>query len=364
MSLHISTKMKIKYLLVTSIRNGLKLVKARDFQNLMGRTARAGIYTEGSIIITDCKIYDNRTNWKNGGRYLWNDCVKLFDIKLTEPCGSSILALVQDFNIDYDVTISGEKFIDIVIDHLDERDFLLDYAKKLEKAYLKANPKRTQNLIVQEILLRQDIISNIENYLCLVRSAETLVNDSKKSAVDICTNTLAYAMATEKEKELLIKVFQKIEENIQQYSVEKLSRYSNAMSGIGLSSLIEEWIVQNELTEKIYTETELLYVITELYLQICGDFRYQEHIQSISCTCYLFTIIKNEKGQITYHLFVCMICIAVIFSIILKQEILFETSMLWGWVAFYFFSLVLLGKTIWNYLKHEKMIGELAWNLQ
>lgn len=84
-----------------------------------------------------------------------------------------------------------------------------------------------------------------------------------------------------KEKELLIKVFQKIEENIQQYSVEKLSRYSNAMSGIGLSSLIEEWIVQNELTEKIYTETELLYVITELYLQICGDFRYQEHIQSI-----------------------------------------------------------------------------------
>ena len=204
----------------------------------MGRTARAGIYTEGSIIITDCKIYDNRTNWKNGGRYLWNDCVKLFDTKLTEPCGSSILSLVQDFNIDYDVTVSGEKFIDIVIDHLDERDFLLDYAKKLEKAYLKVNPKRTQNLIVQEILLRQDIISNIENYLCLVRSAETLVNDSKKSAVDICTNTLAYAMATEKEKELLIKVFQKI-------------------------------------------ETELLSVIAELYLQICGDFRYQEHIQSI-----------------------------------------------------------------------------------
>lgn len=271
----------IKYLLVTSIRNGLQLVKARDFQNLMGRTARAGIYTEGSIIITDCKIYDNRTNWKNGGGYLWNDCVKLFDAKLTEPCGSSILSLVQDFNIDYDVTVSGEKFIDRVIDHLDERDFLLDYAKKLEKEYLKTNPKRTQNLIVQEILLRQDIISNIEIYLCLVRSVETLVNDSKKSAVDICTNTLAYAMATEKEKELLIKVFQKIEENIQQYSIEKLNRYSNAMSGIGLSSLIEEWIVQNELTEKIYTETELLSVIAELYLQICGEFRYQDHIQSI-----------------------------------------------------------------------------------
>lgn len=107
------------------------------------------------------------------------------------------------------------------------------------------------------------------------------VPDYSDDFTDEIKDVFCYAMATEKEKELLIKVFQKIEENIQQYSVEKLSRYSNAMSGIGLSSLIEEWIVQNELTEKIYTETELLYVITELYLQICGDFRYQEHIQSI-----------------------------------------------------------------------------------
>lgn len=271
----------IKYLLVTSIRNGLQLVKARDFQNLMGRTARAGIYTEGSIIITDCKIYDNRTNWKNGGRYFWNDCVKLFDTKSAEPCGSSILSLVQDFNIDYNVTLSGKKFIANVIDHLSERGFLLDYARKLEKAYLKANPERTQNLIMQEILLRQDIISHIENYLCLVRSTDTLDNDNKKSVADICANTLAYALASEHEKELLIKVFQKIEENIQKYSVDDLRRYSNAMSGIGLSSLIEEWIVQNELTERMYSETDMLSMIVELYLQINDDFKNQEHMQSI-----------------------------------------------------------------------------------
>ena len=92
---------------------------------------------------------------------------------------------------------------------------------------------------------------------------------------------MAYALATEKEKELLIKVFQKLEENIQQYSAEELRRYSNAMSGIGLSSLIEEWIVQNELTERIYTETDLLSMIAELYLQIYGDFKYKEHIHII-----------------------------------------------------------------------------------
>lgn len=271
----------IKYLLVTSIRNGLQLVKVRDFQNLMGRTARAGIYTEGSIIITDCNIYDNRYNWKKGGGYLWNDCVKLFDTNSAEPCGSSILSLVQDFNVDYELTLSGEKFIDMVIDHLGERDFLFGYAKKLEKAYLKANPKRTQNLIMREILLRQDIISHIENYLCLVRSTDTLNNDNKKSVADICANTLAYALASDNEKELLIKVFQKIEENIQKYSVEDLRRYSNTMSGIGLSSLIENWIVQNGLTEKVFTEADLLSMIVEFYLQINGDFKFQEHMQGI-----------------------------------------------------------------------------------
>lgn len=85
---------------------------------------------------------------------------------------------------------------------------------------------------------------------------------------------------------------------------------------------------------------------------------------NISCTCYLFTIMRNEKGQISYHLFVCMICIAFVFSIILKQEILFESFMLAGWVGFYLFSLVLFGRTVWKYFEHEKMIGESAWNLQ
>ena len=271
----------IKYLLVTSVRNGLQLAKTRDFQNLMGRTARAGIYTEGSIVITDCKIYDNRNNWKNGGKYHWNDCVKLFDAKSVEPCSSSILLLVQDFAIDYGKIVKGEKFITMAIEHLSERNFLLNYAKKWEKEYLKANPGRTQNLIMQEILLRQNIISNIENYLCLICSEGVLDVNDKKSATDICTSTLAYTLASEKEKELLIMVFQKIEENIQKYSPDELRRYSNAMSGIELSSQIEEWIVNNKLIENNFTEQELLSIIIELYLQLNDDLKYQEHIRNI-----------------------------------------------------------------------------------
>lgn len=85
---------------------------------------------------------------------------------------------------------------------------------------------------------------------------------------------------------------------------------------------------------------------------------------NISCISYLFTITKNEKGQLSYHLIACMICLAAVFLFVLKQRFLFEASMLWGWGAFYLLSIVLLGKAVRKYLKHEKMIGELTWNLQ
>lgn len=72
-----------------------------------------------------------------------------------------------------------------------------------------------------------------------------------------------------------------MEENIQQHTVEELRRYSNAMSGIGISSIVEEWISQNELTERTYTEADLLSMIIELYIQINNDFKFKEHIHSV-----------------------------------------------------------------------------------
>ena len=85
---------------------------------------------------------------------------------------------------------------------------------------------------------------------------------------------------------------------------------------------------------------------------------------NISCICYLFTMMKNQREEGSYHLIVCMICMSAVFSIILKQEFLFESSMLWAWAIFYLISLVLLKKTIREYLGDEKMIGESAWSLQ
>ncbi len=85
---------------------------------------------------------------------------------------------------------------------------------------------------------------------------------------------------------------------------------------------------------------------------------------NISCFSYLFTITKGGKAETSYHLIVCMVCLAIVFSFILRQQILFETAMILGWTVSYVASVLLLGSAIQTYLKHENLIGELAWNLQ
>lgn len=43
--------MPLKYLIINSTQQGTDTISVRDFQNLVGRAGRAGMYTEGSIIL-------------------------------------------------------------------------------------------------------------------------------------------------------------------------------------------------------------------------------------------------------------------------------------------------------------------------
>ena len=246
----------IKYLLITNPRISQEKIKMRDLRNLIGRTARSGIYTEGSVIITDSQVYDKRNSKKKNN--LWNYYSEMFDSKLVEPCSSSILSLVRDYKISYNETISGEKFIKLIISHLEKKDYFFNLFKTLKESDPKYSKKKE---LLPEIFLRLAIISYIENYLCLIYSKKNL----NIEAADIYLDTLAYALASEKEKELLKKIFLAIEENIKKYSLEKLYKYSQTMSSIELSAKIENWIIENDIVEKNYSEEELLEKIIAFY---------------------------------------------------------------------------------------------------
>lgn len=157
--------------------------------------------------------------------------------------------------------------------------------------------------------------------------------------------------------------------------------YDLKIREISKSSTYDMWEIEQSSRCQLVTITACrmliiglidLFCVTGIFLVM--NYYYQHSVIGIilygivpfnaSCTCYLFTIMQNERGQLSYHLITCTICLAAVFSIILKQEILFQTSMLWGWGIFYLVSVIFLGKIVQKYLEHEKTIGELAWNLQ
>lgn len=78
------------------------------------------------------------------------------------------------------------------------------------------------------------------------------------------------------------KFFLKIEEKLQNYSLEQLRSYSYGMLGVDQSIRIETWIVEKEITEKVFSEEDLLSLIIELFLQL-DDCKLKDKLYEICC---------------------------------------------------------------------------------
>ena len=260
----------IRYLLVNSLRVGQDIIKVREFQNLIGRTARSGIYTEGSIIITDNKLYDNRKIKKNGGYYRWEECKKLIDANSMEPCSSSILSLVQNTKIDYESKFPSKNFIEFVLNDFDNENVFQEYIKYIFDKYIKKYPSKNTDyyysIIYNEVFFRKSVISQIENYLCTIYSKATSFFEASV-ALNICRSTLAYTLANDEEKALLERVFIRIEEKILKLSTNKIANYALSMIGIDMSEKIESWINDNQLTDKLFSESELMDLVKCFFIE-------------------------------------------------------------------------------------------------
>jgi len=162
----------IKYLIMTTFSYGDSKIQIRKMQNLIGRTARSGIHTEGSAIITDTKYFDNR--WKGGGMYQWDACKKMFDYGYTEACTSTLLELVSDFQVDYEKknTFRGELLAAYIVDHYNSPSCFNDLADKMKRSYGKRVSQdrfeRYSSTIDNKVNQIEHIIGNVENYLCYV----------------------------------------------------------------------------------------------------------------------------------------------------------------------------------------------------
>ena len=261
----------IRYLFITEYRDRYSNKKIRDFQNLIGRTARSGMYTEGSIIITSPKLYDERLTYTRGGKYHWNEFVEQLNPESSEPCSSSILDSIRDFQINYQLRC--EKVFETMLQHIASDNFVSAFEKELKEQLCSAFPDLTElqqreafSVIRREVLLRKVIVEAIENHICFICS-ETPDYDVFEVSKNLCLNSLAFYLANETEKAELKELFLAIAKNLSELDSSSIVRVSKCAVGMEVAAKIESWLHTSNLSDRAFTEEELLDMIVPLFIE-------------------------------------------------------------------------------------------------
>ncbi len=226
----------IRYLIIPSIYQGKERIKVRDFQNLIGRAGRAGIYTEGTIVLTETNVYAKRNNPYNNWK--WENYKQLLNSNQAEACTSELLAWMR---VDDDM----EEYLEGIISIFEQtyeagnfvlkiNDFLDEIKDKKEEVYFKAE------FIVFKML--NNIVA-IESFLLFYLMDDTY-EKSKETIHAIIQETLAYYLGNDNERLRLFRIVDLIGEFLVKTvdSPDKRNRYSKSLLGVRKVIEIEEWV--------------------------------------------------------------------------------------------------------------------------
>lgn len=263
----------IKYLFITSNKFDFDNMKVRNFQNLIGRTARSGMYTSGDVIITEPNFFDKKDN-HDKNYYAWERCKKLINPDSSEPCGSSILSIFNDLFIDHSHYYNGLDIAKYIINNYNSLD---DVIEELHKRLIsQCNSEIQKNNLNVRISEMQFAIQSIESYLCFAYSQSNEVDISMLSET-ICKNTLAFHIVDEQKQPILLKLFKAIANKIADLPCEKLNRYATSMTGITISNKIETWVIENFNVNFEYDYDELIGLVINCYRSVY-DLNYSKEL--------------------------------------------------------------------------------------
>lgn len=113
----------LKYLIISNIYQSKEVIKVRDFHNLLGRTARAGQQTEGTIILTE-NVYNQSNN-----SYKLNQYKHLLNVDNSEDCSSNLLKIVRNIELSNNKQLSFQ----FIKEHIKLRYLNLEKYSKKEK---------------------------------------------------------------------------------------------------------------------------------------------------------------------------------------------------------------------------------------
>lgn len=229
----------IRYLIVTSVYQGIQPISVRDFHNLIGRAGRADEHTEGSILFADNDIYDER-HLPGRGMRRWRNIKSLLNPRNSEPCTSSLLTIFDPLYGNDGYSSVQISVLDMVSAYVNETlgDFIEDFVSMHEGFSVE--------VVADQIHEKVNIMSAIENYLMsYTHEAEQALNDAEVAG--LAAGTLAYHLADDTQKNELVQIFLVLSHNMEERVSQSDKRrvYGKTLYGVQTSIYIERWIEEH-----------------------------------------------------------------------------------------------------------------------
>ncbi|EOC7140942.1 DEAD/DEAH box helicase [Escherichia coli] len=232
----------IRYLIVTSVYQGMERIKVRDFHNLIGRAGRAGMHTEGSILFADPVIYDKRK--ARNDKWRWDQVKELLEPRNSEPCISNLLSIFDPIKSDdekYTITMEA---LDFAKAYIDDPAEVAKLAAGIAAQHGDKNFSRDG--VERQVAWRISLSCAVESFL-LSHWDESEDGLSEADVTRLAEGTLAFFLADDQKKEHIRELFQLLAGNISANITDPARRkiYGRTLYGIQDAQAIEGWVQTN-----------------------------------------------------------------------------------------------------------------------
>ena len=232
----------IRYLIVTSVYQGMERIKVRDFHNLIGRAGRAGMHTEGSILFADPGIFDKRK--ARNDKWRWDQVKELLEPRNSEPCISNLLSIfdpIRSDDVKYTITMEA---LDFAKAYIADPDEVAKLAAGIATRH--GDKKFSRDGVERQIAWRISLICAVESFL-LSHWDESENGLSEEDVIRLAEETLAFFLADDQKKEHLRELFQLLAGNISANITDPARRkiYGRTLYGIQDAQAIEGWVQTN-----------------------------------------------------------------------------------------------------------------------
>lgn len=248
----------IRYLIISGIYQAQERIKVRDFHNLIGRAGRAGLYTEGTILLSETFVYSRRNMPRDNWR--WREYLKMLNSSNSESCLSQLLLLVRPerFEISYNNYVEYD-FYNLALFRYQHADEYENTVRNLCLNYSESYPSKSF-IFENTIYKLNQSLDAIESYLLSFLTTE---NDTQDIST-LVSGTFGYFLSNEEEKQRMINLFL----TIKKYLTEKITNsnkravFSRTLLGIDQLVEIEQWVTNNSMALiNCETTTEILQIL-------------------------------------------------------------------------------------------------------